>query len=247
LRTILSALVFVGMAAAAEQKQAQWLEARVVSQERVQNGAVAGGSGMSIGAGASADVMVVPIIDSYVTIETNEAQFRLVENRRKIFEKRIAPLVAPVNGTIKYTRAGDQFTLLDTQGQEHKFRLAGMTELHSVSASPGMPSRVQSSRIEDRLMEPEFGYQQYRAGTPSWQATKEVNDAMVALRTAHPDLDQMTPFMRIVMESIRPNWAQRIGVDEYLESLYAVAKYAGFATTAREILAQRERAGTPQK
>ena len=243
MRLVLIAVALVGMTTAAEQKQVQWLEARVVAQERVEGGARAGGSGMSIGAGASADVMVVPIIDNYVTIETADARLKMVEARPGRFSRR-QPLVAPVNGTVKYTRSGNQFTLLDAEGKEHKFTLVSEVQLTAAPTPTETTPRL--SRIEDRLLEPEFGYQQFRSGVPSWQAMKEVTDAMVALRTAHPDLDQMMGLMRIIMESLRPNWTG-LRVDEYLESLYVVSKYAGFSVAAREALAQRDRAGAQQK
>lgn len=252
MRTILLALVLVGLVIAADKKQVQWQEARVIAQERVQNGEVAKASGFGMNGGASAQAMAVPIIDNCVTIETNEAQFKLIEKAPPPGSVRSAfhhALVVPVNGTVKFRRAGDDFILLDAEGREHKLRLVGMTA--RVGGAPAGAVAAQAppplSRIEDRLMEPDFGYQQFRTGVPSWQAAKEVNDAMAALRTAHQDLDQMTGFMRVAMESIRPNWAQGIGVDEYLESLYAISKYAGFAVTAREILAQREKAATQGK
>jgi len=246
-RLILTALVLVGFVAAAEQKQVQWQEARVVAQERVNSGAEARQpKGLSMGPGASDRVEVVLIVDSYVTIETNGAQLKLVEDRTTggLFPKRIIPLIAPVNGTVKYTRDGDRFTLLDSDGRQHKFSLVSDTRASGSSGTA--PAQPQMSRIEDRLLEPEFGYQQFRTGVPSWQAAKEVNDAMVALRAVHPDLDQMTSLMRVVMESLRPNW-KGLNVDEYLESLYAVSKYAGFSAAAREALAQREKVETQRK
>lgn len=251
MRTILLALVLMGLITAAEQKQVQWQEARVVAQERVQNGEVAKASGFGMNGGASAQAMAVPIIDNCVTIETNEAQFKLIEKAPPPGSVRSAfhhALVVPVNGTVKFRRAGDDFILLDAEGREHKLRLVGMTARAGSAAASAAAAQAPAplSRIEDRLLEPEFGYQQYRTGVPSWQAAKEVNDAMVALRAVHSDLDQMTGLMRVVMESLRPNW-KGINVDEYLESLYAVSKYAGFSVAAREALAQREKAASQGK
>ncbi|MGO9239967.1 MAG: hypothetical protein ACLQBJ_04070 [Bryobacteraceae bacterium] len=247
MRLIVLSLGLAGLVSAAQQKQAQWQEARVVAQERVNSGAEARQpKGFSMGPGSPDGVQVVLIVDSYVTIETSGAQLKLVEDRTTggLFPKRVIPLIAPVNGTVKYTRDGDRFTLLDSEGRQHKFSLVSDTRTSAPSSVA--PAQPLMSRIEDRLLEPEFGYQQYRTGVPSWQAAKEVNDAMATLRAVHPDLDQMTGLMRVVMESIRPNW-KGINVDEYLESLYAVSKYAGFSVAAREALAQHEKAASQGK
>lgn len=134
MRTILSFLVLSLALGAAEKKPIQWLEARVVAQEQAQNGEEArAGGGFSVNGGGPARIKVIPIIDNYVTIETTDARLKMVEARPGRFSRGPGPLIAPVNGTVKYTRAANQFTLLDAEGKEHKFTLVSDVRL---SANP---------------------------------------------------------------------------------------------------------------
>ncbi|MGO9663816.1 MAG: tetratricopeptide repeat protein [Polyangia bacterium] len=192
------------------------------------------------------------VVLHHFTIEGGEYAYEAVERPSLL---RVSPSTLVVNAPVQYAVEGQKLYLIEDDKEEHVLDIvrtvqkekAGSPSAPTTPIAPANQSAAPPSRIEDRLMEPDFGYQKFRTGVPSWQAAKEVNDAMAALRTAHPDLDQMTGFMRVAMESVRPNWAQGIGVDEYLESLYAISKYAGFAVTGREILTQRERADTRAK
>lgn len=93
----------------------------------------------------------------------------------------------------------------------------------------------QSKRLQDRVLDQNFGYQEFRAGAANWNINQEVVSAFAAGRKAHPDFDLLLPAMRIIADGLQPRWGS-VSMGEYVECLYVVAKNAAFAAGAREKL-----------
>ena len=92
-----------------------------------------------------------------------------------------------------------------------------------------------SRRLQERVLDQNMGYRDFRAGIAAWKVDQETMDAFTPARNAHPDFDALLPVMRIASDSLRSQWAS-ITMTEYVECLYAGAKNAGFAAPARVVL-----------
>jgi len=212
-----------------------------------QGGATAYGVGIGVHSQESYSTVYRTL--NHVAIDTADYRYKLIEvTKPKFLNRGPGLLILTVGGLVRFAKDGDSFVILDDKNQQHRFAVEGIVALEVAGgAAQPQPDAQRMKRLEDRLLDPDFGYRQYRSQLQSWQVIKEVDSTMAALRSEHSDLDEMLPFMRIIMESIRPNWAAKIELGEYLEGLYAISKSAGFAVATREILAEREKADTGAK
>jgi hypothetical protein len=90
-----------------------------------------------------------------------------------------------------------------------------------------------SARLQDRMLDSNFGYRDARPRVADWRINQDVLDAFTAARKAHPDFDRLQPIMRVVAEAMRPDWSY-VTMPEYIECLYAIAKTANFVEPARQ-------------
>ncbi|HEX4807566.1 MAG TPA: hypothetical protein VH325_01470 [Bryobacteraceae bacterium] len=103
----------------------------------------------------------------------------------------------------------------DGQAQEQKIRPAA--ELQKLIVSGG------------------FGYAEVFSDQADSQINRVARDAVRIVRAAHPaDFDQLAPSMMIIAGAMKPDWLQ-ITMTEYVEALYAIAKNATFAQSARAV------------
>lgn len=91
----------------------------------------------------------------------------------------------------------------------------------------------QSARLQDRVLDPTFGYRDARPALADWRINQDVMDAFAVARKAHPDFDALQPIMRTIADAMRPDWS-RVTMPEYVECLYAIAKTADFAEPVRQ-------------
>jgi hypothetical protein len=59
-------------------------------------------------------------------------------------------------------------------------------------------------------------------------------DAWNATRSRHPDFDLLEPIMDRLARALTPDWT-KIAPEEYLETLYVVARHAYFTDEARRV------------
>lgn len=92
-----------------------------------------------------------------------------------------------------------------------------------------------AAELQTLIASDSFGYAEVFSGQPDAQINKIARDAVRIVRAAHrADFDQLAPSMRIIAGAMKPDWAQ-ITMTEYVEALYAVAKNATFAQSARAV------------
>jgi len=111
----------------------------------------------------------------------------------------------------------------------------GYLDLARQQAEDARRAREQSARLQDRVLDDEFGFRAARREWATWKINQDVMDAFAHGRAAHPDFDALLPAMRIVADSLRPEWS-RITMSEYVECLYVIARNASFASGARAAL-----------
>jgi hypothetical protein len=85
----------------------------------------------------------------------------------------------------------------------------------------------ESARLQERVLDTNFGYTDFRRGVANWRLNQDVKDAFAFGRKQHADFDELLPAMRIVSDGVRPNWG-KITMSEYMECLYSIAKTARF-------------------
>ena len=90
-----------------------------------------------------------------------------------------------------------------------------------------------SARLQDRVLDPNFGYRDARPALADWRINQDVLDAFKVARAAHQDFDALQPIMRTVAEAVRPDWSH-VTMPQYIEILYAIAKTADFVEPARQ-------------
>jgi hypothetical protein len=90
----------------------------------------------------------------------------------------------------------------------------------------------ESRRLQDRVLDQNFGYTDFRTGVANWRLNQDVIDAFAVGRRNHDDFDALVPIMRIIADGLRPQWGN-VTMTEYVECLYSVAKNASFAAQAR--------------
>ena len=66
----------------------------------------------------------------------------------------------------------------------------------------------ESRRLQDRVLDQNFGYLGFREGAATWKINQEVMDAFSVARKRHTDFDSLLPAMRIVADSLRPQWGK---------------------------------------
>ena len=84
------------------------------------------------------------------------------------------------------------------------------------------------------------------APTPQQQA---LSAAFEAARARHADFDLLQPIMNTVVRGLypvglQPDWS-KITADEFVETLYVVARYANFTAEAREVIFARALQAAP--
>ncbi|MGA8025875.1 MAG: hypothetical protein WB992_01935 [Bryobacteraceae bacterium] len=89
---------------------------------------------------------------------------------------------------------------------------------------------VRRADTEDRS-----DYRGMHSREAEWRVNQEVKDAMAACHAAHDDCAKLDGMMLIISKALRPDWTQ-LSMNEYVESLYVVAKNASFAQQARTMI-----------
>ncbi|MBZ5623732.1 MAG: hypothetical protein LAQ69_34285 [Acidobacteriia bacterium] len=115
----------------------------------------------------------------------------------------------------------------------------GYLDLARQEAEEALRAREQSAALENRVLDDELGYKEFRRASASWKVNQDVMDAFAAGRLAHPDFDALLPAMRIIADSLRPQWS-KVTMAEYVECLYVIAKNASFAAPVRTVLLNPE-------
>jgi hypothetical protein len=90
--------------------------------------------------------------------------------------------------------------------------------------------------VEEAIQRGELhdGYREAHSGQALWRTNQDIKEAFAACRQAHNDCNKLGWVMKIVSESLPPDW-NRITAKEYVECLDAVAKTATFAEEARQV------------
>jgi hypothetical protein len=89
--------------------------------------------------------------------------------------------------------------------------------------------------LQKLIVSDSFGYAEVFSGQPDAEINQTARNAIRLVRAAHPgDFDRLAPSMKIIAGAMKPDW-QQVTMAEYVEALYAVAKNATFAQSARAV------------
>ena len=117
-----------------------------------------------------------------------------------------------------------------------------------LAQTQGIPPQRESKLLQDRVLDTDFafkfGYADLRSDVAKWRVNQDVSDAFTAARKAHSDFDALLPIMRVLAESLRPDWT-RLTMADYIESLYAVAQMPSLESVRRIVLAANPVAPKP--
>lgn len=91
---------------------------------------------------------------------------------------------------------------------------------------------IERAELRDRNLD----YRQVHANEAQWRINQDVKDRIQTCHRTHADCEQLEGMMQIVARALRPDWTQ-LTMTEYVECLYAIARNAGFAEQARQMLA----------